>query len=71
MPKRSEIIKKIEKAAQAAGMSFALKRRGGNHDIYTIDGLHIPIGRHRDFDKRYAEMIYVECEPKLGKGWWK
>lgn len=71
MPKRTEILKNIEKAAQAAGMSFDFKRRGGNHDIFSLDGLLIPVGRHRDFERRYAEMVYAECEPKLGKGWWK
>jgi hypothetical protein len=31
----------------------------------------IPIGPHRQFDHLYAEMVYKQCEPKLGKGWWK
>lgn len=55
----------------AKGMTFLFKRRGGNHDIYTLDGVKIPIGRHRDFDNGYAEMVYRECEVKLGRGWWK
>jgi hypothetical protein len=71
MPKRTEIIKKITKAATANGMTFAFDRRGGNHDIYKLDGMPIPVGRHRDFDPSYAVMVYKECEPKLGKGWWK
>lgn len=52
-------------------MVFEFDRRGGNHDIYELDGLMVPIGHHRNFDERYAVMVYKECEPKLGKGWWK
>jgi len=51
--------------------AFQFIRRGGNHDIYKLDGLTIPIGHHRDFDPSYAVMVYKECAPKLGKGWWK
>lgn len=39
--------------------------------MYKLDGLQIAIGRHRDFDPHYAVMVYKECEPKLGTGWWK
>lgn len=71
MPKRTEIIKTVTKAANAAGMMFEIKREGTNHTIYDLNGLTIAIGRHNEFGKRYAEMIYRQCEPKLGKGWWK
>lgn len=52
-------------------MTFEIKREGANHTIYSLDGLTIPLGRHNEFGERYAEMIYKQCEPKLGKGWWK
>lgn len=68
MPKRSEII--ITKAAKAAGLKFVIVREG-RHTIYSLDGLLIPIGRHNEFGNRYAETVYKECEPKLGKGWWR
>lgn len=71
MPKRTEILRNIERAAKARGMTFEFGRRGANHDIFKLDGLSIPIGRHRDFDPSYAVMVYRECETKLGKGWWK
>jgi hypothetical protein len=71
MPKRTEIIKRIGRAAKAAGMKFEIKREGANHTIYSLDGLTIAVGRHNEFGQRYAEMIYKQCEPKLGTGWWK
>lgn len=71
MPKRAEVIKKIQQAAKAKGMAFDVKRRGGNHDIYSLDGLMVPVGRHSEFGNRYTETVYKECEAKLGKGWWR
>jgi hypothetical protein len=71
MPKRTEVIKKIEQAARARGLTFTLKRHGGNHDVYDLDGQMIPIERHRELQHGYAEKLYRQCQPKLGKGWWR
>lgn len=71
MTQRREIIKRISKAAKAKGMSFDMKREGGNHTVFDLDGLMIPIARHNDIDPLMAKKIYEECEPRLGKGWWR
>ncbi|HEY9312985.1 hypothetical protein [Williamsia sp.] len=72
MTTRNDVLKKIAKAAKAEGLDFDFVREGGNHSVYQLDGLAIPIGRHKgEIGNRYAEMIYKECEPKLGKRWWK
>lgn len=71
MPKRTEVIKKIEDAAKNNGIAFTFKRHGGNHDIYDLDGTMIPLERHRNLDPSYAEMVYKQCQSKLGKGWWR
>ena len=71
MPRRAEVLKKIGRAAKQRGLSFVVLREGGNHTIYSLDGLMIPIGRHAEFTNRNAETIYKECENKLGKGWWR
>lgn len=71
MPKRTEVIKKIGRAAESRGMSFDELREGANHTIYRLDGLMIPVGRHNEFTNRYAEDVYRECEAKLGKGRWR
>jgi hypothetical protein len=52
-------------------MTFAFKRSGGNHDIHDLDGLMVPIERHRELTNQYAEKLYRECQPRLGKGWWR
>jgi hypothetical protein len=71
VPKRADIIKQIQKAAKAAELKFLLVREGANHTIYDLDGVMIPIARHREFGQRYAETVYKQCEGKLGRGWWR
>lgn len=66
-----EVIKQIAKAAKAAEVEWELDRHGANHDVYKLDGLTIPIPRHNELGNRAAEMIWKECEPKFGEGWWK
>jgi hypothetical protein len=71
VPKRAEIISRIEKAAKAAELKFLLLREGAKHSIYDLDGVTIPIARHRELGQRYAEIIFKQCEAKLGRGWWR
>jgi hypothetical protein len=71
MPKTNSVIRKIENAARAAGLNFVQQRQGGNHTIYSLDGLIIPIARHATIDGYLELRIYKQCEPKLGKGWWR
>lgn len=71
MTYRKEIIKRITKAAKSKGLSFELKREGGKHSIYDLDGLVLPLPRHNDIPENTTRDIYKECEPKLGKGWWR
>lgn len=69
--RRRDLIKTIAAEAARQGLAWELARTGANHDIYRLDGLMIPVGRHRDLDRDYAAMVYRECEAKLGKGWWR
>lgn len=68
MTKRRSII---SQAAQLGGLEWVMVREGANHTVYALDGLRIPIPRHRDIDPQMARVIYKECEPKMGKDWWK
>lgn len=72
MTTRTQLLKKIAKAAKTAGLDWELDREGANHSIYKLDGLTIPVKRHKgELGERYAEDVYKECEAKLGKGWWR
>jgi hypothetical protein len=69
--KRVELIREIRLAAQAQGLAFELERRHGPHDVYRLDGLIIPIPRHREIGAKVSFEIRKECEPKLGRRWWR
>lgn len=69
--KRRELIKRISKEAKAQGLDWSPARQGSNHEVYSLDGLMIPIGRHTEFGNKYAEAVWKECEPKLGEDWWR
>jgi len=71
VPKRADLISKMEKAAKAAEFKFLLVREGANPTIYDLDGVKIPIAGHRELGQRYAETVYRQCETKLGRGWWR
>lgn len=62
---------RISKAAKTAKLTWELDREGGNHSVYKLDGLTIPVPRHNEIGEITATGIFKECEPKLGKGWWK
>jgi hypothetical protein len=69
--KRREVIKRISKEAKAQRIAWDLDREGAQHTVYTLAGLPIPIPRHNEIHDRLAEEIFKECEPKLGKRWWR
>lgn len=71
MPKKRDLIKRLEKAAKSSGLIFIYDRAGGNHDVYKLDGKPIPIPRHNEINEMTAEGIYKQAESKLGKRWWK
>lgn len=69
--KRKDVIRTISDAAKIRGLTWELARKGANHDIYTLVGLVIPIPRHRELGEQLAVTIFKQCEPKLGKRWWR
>lgn len=71
MPKTTTVIRNIETAARQAGLKLQHLREGGNHTIYILDGLIVPIARHANTDGYLEIRIYKLCEDKLGKGWWR
>lgn len=71
MTKRRELIDRIASEAARRGITWKFARRGGRHDVYRLGDKTIPIARHRQLDKSYAEMVYRECGEIFGPGWWK
>ncbi|GGI15472.1 hypothetical protein GCM10007377_16070 [Galliscardovia ingluviei] len=72
MTKQKAIIKALRKAAKARNMPFEqAPRKGGNHDIWLLDGKMIVIPRHKEIPELTTASIYKQAAEKLGKDWWK
>ena len=70
--KRRDLLGKIKKAAKGAGVSWGeLARKGSDHDVWELDGMPIPIPRHREINEYTAQGIMRDLEVKLGKDWWR
>lgn len=48
--------------AQVAGFPLILKREGGNHSIYTLNGKMIVIPRHREINELTAKSILASAK---------
>jgi predicted RNA binding protein YcfA (HicA-like mRNA interferase family) len=69
--KRRDLLRTISAAAGAAGLDFESVRPGGAHEVFSLDGLIIPVPRHREIAEGTARSILRQCEAKLGKDWWR
>jgi hypothetical protein len=69
--KRRDVIRKIERAARSASVSWTIHSEGANHSIYLLGGKRIPVARHAEIDERLAEKMFKECGEVLGEGWWR
>jgi hypothetical protein len=69
--KRRDIIRRIAAEAKRLGLDWQLVREGANHSVYVLDGVMIPIPRHRELGENLAVDIFKECQDVLGKGWWR
>lgn len=68
--KRTEVLRRIRKAAKAAGVSydeFEMTRHTG----VTVGGVRTTVARHLEIADQMAEVIFKQLESALGKGWWR
>jgi hypothetical protein len=69
--KRKDLVRKITERANGCQVDWAIKREGGNHTVYRLGSLIIPIPRHNEIGDRLAVEIFKQCASELGEGWWK
>jgi hypothetical protein len=69
--KRTEVVRRLAKAARAADVEWTEIRQGANHTIYRLGTTTIPIPRHREISEGLARAIFKEAESQLGEGWWR
>lgn len=68
--KRRDLVKSIRDAASAAGLEFVSLRNIGGHEVFSLDGLRIPIPNHREIAEGTARSIMRQAAAKLGPEWW-
>jgi mRNA interferase HicA len=69
--KRTDLIRKINKAAANAGIDFVVVREGSRHSIFRCGSQPISIPRHREIPEPTARAIMRDLDGELGKDWWK
>ncbi len=60
----------ISQAAIRVGLPWVMIREGGNHSIFTLGDIRVPIPRHREIPDVLARKIVKELESELGERWW-
>jgi hypothetical protein len=69
--KRRDLERMIAIRASHRGGVWDLLRSAGGHDIWSLDGIRIPIPRHNEINEYTAQGILKATESKLGEGWWR
>jgi predicted RNA binding protein YcfA (HicA-like mRNA interferase family) len=68
--KRRDLLQLIRDAASDAELEFTSLRNRGGHEVFSLDGLRIPIPNHREIAEGTARSIMRQAAAKLGEEWW-
>jgi mRNA interferase HicA len=70
--KKSDLIRKIRRAAKKAGKSWGEQLPAGTkHEAWTCGETTVTIPRHREVNEYTAEGIMKDLELELGEEWWR
>lgn len=64
------MLKRIRKAAKAQGVTYA-EQELTRHTGITVGSVSTTVARHTEIPDLFAETIFRQLEPVLGKGWWR
>jgi predicted RNA binding protein YcfA (HicA-like mRNA interferase family) len=45
-------------------------RKTGGHEVFSLDGLRIPVPNHREIAEGTARSIMRQAAAKFGERWW-
>jgi predicted RNA binding protein YcfA (HicA-like mRNA interferase family) len=68
--KRRDLIRQLRDAATDASLEFMSLRNTGGHEVFSLDGLRIPIPNHREIAEGTTRSIMRQAAAKLGEEWW-
>ena len=69
--KRNDVIKRIRKAAKDQGLSFDQYELTNHTGIKVGDTATTVSRSSEDMPDVFAQTIFKQLEPALGKGWWR
>lgn len=69
--KRRDLIRQLRDAAGDTGLDFTPLRNTGGHQVFSLDGLRIPIPNRREIAEGTARSIMRQAAAKLGEEWWR
>jgi predicted RNA binding protein YcfA (HicA-like mRNA interferase family) len=68
--KRRDLIRQLREAADDAALEFTSLRNTGCHEVFSLDGLRIPVPIHREVAEGTARSILRQAATKPGEEWW-
>ncbi len=68
--KGRDLIRQLRDTAADATLEFVSLRNTGGHEVFSLDGLRIPIPNHREIAEGTARSIMRQAAAKLGEDWW-
>lgn len=68
--KRTAVVKKLKKAAKAAGLSFEQVELT-RHTSFKVGTSAHTLKRHSEIDEVTARAFFAQYADVLGKGWWR
>lgn len=68
--KRTAVLKKLRKAAKAAGVEYREVELTRHTGIF-VGSVRTTLGRHSEVDEQTVESFYKQLESELGKRWWR
>lgn len=69
--KYTDLIRKIRRAAAAAGLPFTMKSQKGSHQKWICGTMPVIIPKHTEVNDITAEGICKDLEDELGEDWWR
>jgi hypothetical protein len=61
------LIRKIADEAKAQGLRWESIRDTGGHEVFSLDGLRIPIARHAEIDDNLARIVLAGMRSQVGE----
>ncbi len=66
--KRRDLIRQLRDVASDAGVEFTSLRNTGGHEVFSLDGLRIPVPNHREIASRHRKIDHATGGSQARRG---